>query len=74
MSPQDFYKYFSYAESVGVRIYPIPIVSDGSILKIAINNRGNEKIGTEKYKNKDVYDKIKQLYKTVYEKNNKSKT
>ncbi|MDO5609094.1 MAG: hypothetical protein Q4G08_11635, partial [Capnocytophaga sp.] len=51
----------------GISIYPIPVIPNGKILKIAVNINGNEKIGTQTYDNKNVYDKINELYRQIYE-------
>lgn len=54
----------------GIKIYPLPIVSNGSILKIIVNKNGNETLGEQKYDQNQVYEKIKELYSSIYEKNN----
>ncbi|WP_392420119.1 hypothetical protein ACF3OE_00480 [Capnocytophaga canis] len=57
----------------GITIYPIPLVPNGSSMKICVNNNGAETIGKDIYYNKThkIYDKIKELYVTIYNKNNK---
>lgn len=56
----------------GVEIYPVPQVSNGKILKIAINDNGKETLGTHLYDNGiKIYDKIRELYRFIYNKNNK---
>jgi len=70
MEARVFNIYFKWAVATGIRIYPIPQTSTGTILKIGIENNGNLTIGEIKYSNKDVYDAIKKLYKTLYEKYN----
>lgn len=55
----------------GISIYPVPYVSNGSRLKICLNKKGNETIGKEIYDNGQVlYDKINEMYRHIYEKNN----
>ena len=70
MNPKDYHKYFSWCTSNGITIYPKPLTPSGSILKIVVNNKGTEKIGEEKYTNDTIYDKIKDLYKQIFNKHN----
>lgn len=56
----------------GVKIFPHPLMSDGSILKIVVSKNGDETIGTKKYNEKEVYKKIDELYTVFYKKNNES--
>lgn len=71
-----YYFYTKYCWSNEIFIYPVPIVSNGSVCKIAIKIKGVEKIGEEKFiaeKNNNhlkMYQKIETLYKTIYEKKN----
>lgn len=54
----------------GISIYPVPQVSNGKVLKICLNKNGVETIGKDIYDNgPKIYDKIKQMYQTIYEKN-----
>ncbi|MCG8762937.1 hypothetical protein G1K46_09360 [Tenacibaculum finnmarkense] len=52
----------------GIKIFPKPMVSNGSVLKIVISNNGVEKIGKDNYDNKEVYKKINELYTQIYNK------
>lgn len=74
MEPKVFNIYFKWAVATGIRIYPIPQTNTGTILKIGIENKGKLTIGEMKYSNKEVYEAIKKLYKTLYEKYNKNET
>lgn len=58
----------------GVTIYPIPQVSNGKLLKICVNNKGIETLGTEVYPDgQAIYDKILELYRNIYNKNQNKK-
>ena len=70
MTPLEHHKCFSYCLSIGIRIYPKPVFSDGSVVKIAIENNGTEKVGNEQYDGKKVHLKIHQLLETIYKKSN----
>jgi hypothetical protein len=76
MEHREFAIYFSWAERNKVRIYPVPQTSTGNVLKIAIETKGNIKLGEEKYffdKKKPcskMSKKIEELYKSIYFKNN----
>lgn len=81
MEAREFAKYSKWCWENGVKYVPFPVVSNGAICKIlkitetitqAGNIRVTEKLGEQKYKQVDVYDKIKNLYKELYLKNNKS--
>lgn len=78
MDAKEFYKYSKWCWENGVKFVPIPITSNGSVLKIAmiketITQTGNikttQKLGEEKFTNETVYDRIKELYKQVFNKN-----
>lgn len=71
MKPEDFHKYFSFCLSIGVKIYPKPIVNNGSIMKIVKNINNVEYIGEIKYSDNSIYEKIKEMYKNIYELNYK---
>lgn len=71
MDPYEHHKYFSFCLQKGIRIYPVPQTTTGNVLKIAIEKNGRETIGQEKYNNINVYDKIKELLKTIYLKHHK---
>lgn len=53
-----------------IKICPKPMVRDGSIVKILISNKGEEKVGKDTYSNKEVYKKINELYIKIYNQNN----
>lgn len=75
-----YYFHSKYCWEKEIFIYPVPIVSNGNICKIAVSIKGVETIGEEKYiakkvdKNKyahiELWDKIKDLYRILYEKKN----
>lgn len=75
-----YYFHTKWCWENGIKIYPVPIVNTGNVCKIAINIRGVEKVGETKFiakkidKNKythiELWDKIRELYKTIYEKKN----
>lgn len=75
----EYYYHTKYCWARQIFIYPVPVVSNGSICKVAISIKGVEKIGSEKFmaENKNthikLYEKIKELYKTIYEKSNQKK-
>lgn len=71
MNTNDYHKYFSWCVNNGITIYPKPYTPNGSVLKIVVNNNGREKIGEEKYTDNSIYDKIKDLYKQIFNKHNK---
>lgn len=80
MDAKEFYKYSKWCWENGIKFIPIPITSNGSVLKIAmiketITQTGNikttQKLGEEKFTNETVYDRIKELYKQVFNKNSK---
>lgn len=67
----DIYEIMNWCFAKGITIYPVPQVWNGKVLKIAINNNGKETIGSEVYDNGiKIYDKIRELYRTIYYKNN----
>ncbi|MFK8273558.1 hypothetical protein [Capnocytophaga canimorsus] len=48
-------------------------VSNGSRLKICLNKKGKETIGKDIYDNGPaIYDKINEMYRTIYQKNNQN--
>ena len=63
-----------------ITIYPKPITTNGNVCKIVVSIKGIEKVGEEKYVAKQVskskythielWDKIRELYKILYEKKN----
>lgn len=79
-----YYFHTKWCWDNGVTIYPVPIVNNGNVCKIAINTRGVEEIGENefvakkvkinkketKYIHFELWDKIRELYKTLYEKKN----
>lgn len=79
-----YYFHSKYCWEKEIFIYPVPIVSTGNICKIAIKTKGVEKIGETKFVAKkikvgksefkhihfELWDKIRELYKTIYEKKN----
>ena len=72
MDTKLYDKYFSWCVDNGITIYPKPYTPNGSVLKIVVNNNGREKIGEEKYTNDSIYEKIKELYRDIFNKYNKS--
>jgi hypothetical protein len=70
MEAKEFYKYTKWCWENDIYIVPQPINPNGSICKILLLNKGKQKIGEEKYTNEKVYDKIKDLYKKIFIKNN----
>ncbi|MBS9773829.1 MAG: hypothetical protein KGV59_01550 [Tenacibaculum sp.] len=63
-------KEFNWCISNGIRIYPKPLDNYGKRLKIVVENKGNPKEGTEIYNNKEVYTKIYELYRLIYNREN----
>lgn len=70
MEAKDFVKYSSWCFENGIKIIPIPLNTTGTVLKIGIEKKGKIKLGEEKYTQATIYDKIKELYKTIFIKNN----
>lgn len=78
MDAKEFYIYAKWCWENGVKFVPHPITSNGSVLKILmikevkqnITTHTTEKLGEEKFTPETVYDKIRELYKAVYFKNN----
>lgn len=70
MDAKEFHKYFSWCVGNGITIYPRPIVPNGSVLKIVVNSNGTEKVGEEKFTDNKIYDKIRELYKLIFNKHN----
>ena len=52
--------------SNGIKIYPHPLLSNGTVLKVMINNNGNERLGNERFTPKTIYKKINELYTELY--------
>lgn len=82
MEAKEFYKYSKWCWENGIKFIPIPITSNGSVLKIAMikeryTPKGNLKItqtiGEEKFTNETVYTRIKELYRQVFNNNHQSK-
>ncbi|GET46921.1 hypothetical protein [Capnocytophaga felis] len=66
------HKMMTWCWSKGISIYPVPYVSNGSRLRICLNKKGKETIGKDIFDNgKAIYDKILEMYRFIYEKNNK---
>ena len=64
-------KIMNWCWNNGISIYPVPQVSNGKLLKICINNKGKETIGKKVFDNgQAIYDKILDLYRTIYKQNN----
>jgi len=68
--------YMSWCIRNGIKIVPVPIVSNGSVCKLLLINESKpksqrERLGEEKYKAATVHEKIYQMYKAIFEKNNK---
>ncbi len=57
-----------YCWDNGIKITPIPLNNQGTLLKICIDNKGRKKIGEKIYDNNDVYTKINELYMSIYNK------
>lgn len=78
MDAKEFYKYSSWCFANNVKIYPVP-VSNAGIYRIAVATGNRETIGEGTYKDKPmkdhpgVWDKIRELYKQIYEKNHREK-
>lgn len=70
MEAKEFHKYATWCWENGIKIFPIPLNATGTVLKIAVEKNGKIKLGEEKYTNATVYDKIKELYKLIFTKNN----
>ncbi|GET48820.1 hypothetical protein RCZ02_16510 [Capnocytophaga felis] len=67
------HKIMTWCWNNGVSIYPIPLVSNGSRLRICLNNNGKETIGKDIYDNGPaIYEKIKEMYRAIYKKNNQN--
>ncbi len=64
-------KEFNWCLANGIRIYPKPLDNYGKLLKIVVENKGNQKEGTEIYNNDNIYPKIFDLYKLIYDRENK---
>lgn len=65
------FKAMKWCWNNGITFTPFPLVSNGSVLKIAMNKNGNETLGEVNYTPAEVYNKINELYIAVYNKNNK---
>ena len=76
MDARENHKYEKWCHDNGIKIYPIP-VSNGGLYKIALDTKGNVVQGKQTYKDSplkgevSVWDKIRMLYKEIFEKNNK---
>ena len=55
----------------GIRIYPHPLNKNGTKLAIIIENNGDEIIGKGIYSDKNVYEKINDLYLKLFKKHAK---
>ncbi|WP_233860872.1 hypothetical protein [Tenacibaculum piscium] len=62
------FKAMSWCFENEIKIFPKPMISNGSVLKIVVSEKGNEKIGKDNYDNKEVYKKINELYTQIYNK------
>ncbi|ATA67284.1 hypothetical protein CGC48_00805 [Capnocytophaga cynodegmi] len=73
ITEMPIHKIRSWCWEHGISIYPVPYVSNGSRLKICLNKKGKETIGKDIYDNgQAIYDKINEMYRTIYEKNNQN--
>lgn len=70
MAKTEFYIYSSWCFANGIKVYPKPITSNGSICLLILNQNGIETLGTEKIKNEDLTTKITDLYRRIYDKHN----
>lgn len=76
MNIKEATTYASWCNSQGITIFPVP-TSNVGIYKIAINTRGKVEQGQQYYRNEplqgqvSIWDKIRQLYKEIFDKNNK---
>ncbi|WP_299681063.1 hypothetical protein [uncultured Tenacibaculum sp.] len=50
-----------------IKIYPHPLNTNGTKLKIIISKNGNEGLGENTYSKENVFKKINELYTTIYE-------
>jgi hypothetical protein len=79
MEHREFAKYFNWCEQNKVRIFPVPITSTGTVLKIAIETNGKIKLGEEKHivdkkkPSSKISEKIQSLYKEIFLKYNQPK-
>ncbi|QEE49657.1 hypothetical protein FUA48_08685 [Flavobacterium alkalisoli] len=79
MDAKEFHKYAKWCNDNFVFIYPVPLtaVNSGNY-KIEVCNRGKVKKGDGVYRDKpikdevSVWDKIRQLYQEIYNRNNPS--
>jgi len=77
MNPNEFHKYFRWCNDRGVRIYPVLHKSGG--YKISVERNGVEKPGKLVFYDVapkggiSVWDKIRELYKLIYDKEYKPK-
>lgn len=49
-----------------IKIFPHPLISDGSTMTIIISENGNEMMVEGKYEPSNIYPKINELYKKIY--------
>ncbi|MEE1897103.1 hypothetical protein V1389_02070 [Flavobacterium rakeshii] len=77
MEPNEFHKYAKWCNDNHVTIYPVPVSAVNSgMYKIEVCNKGRKKLGEGTYRDKplkgevSIYDKIRQLYRDFYNKNN----
>jgi hypothetical protein len=77
MNTREAQKYASWCNANHIKLFPIPTGREG-IYKIAMEKNGNVLQGKDFWKDKpdagqlSVWDKIRMVYKEIYEKNNKA--
>ena len=76
MDAKESHKYASWCHANGITFFPVPTGKGGGTYIIAMNKNGNVKQGELIFKDKaeagelSVWDKIRQLYKDIFDKNN----
>ena len=77
MTAKEKHFYAKWCNDNGITIFPVPMVNSGGIYKIAVSKNGEVKQGDQLYKDTPEKgipawsDKVWELYKIFYDKNNK---
>ncbi|MGQ2982094.1 hypothetical protein [Flavobacterium sp.] len=77
MEAKEAHKYASWCNANFIKLFPVPTSSPG-IYKIAMEKKGIVTQGQQYFRDKplknelSVWDKIREIYKEIYEKNNKA--